>query len=395
MKYNFDNIVDRSGTDSMKWEHISMFYPKAQDDVLSMWVADMDFACAPQILDAIKQRTDRQILGYSHSSNEQFLDAVQGWFSRRFNWTVDKESIVYAPGIVPALGFLANILAEEGEGILIQRPVYYPFTRMIEKNNRKLVNNPLRYQNGDWFMDLDDLENKIVSENVKAIFFCSPHNPTGRVWTVTELEGFLSICKRHNLWVVSDEIHFDLIRKGIKHTPLELIDPSYKHRIITCTAPSKSFNLAGVQLSNIVINDEEMRNNWHEFMHGRFGLGDPNAFALVACQAAYNEAESWLNQVNEYIDGNFNFIREFINENNLKMRLVGGEGTYLAWIDMRAYNLTDEQLTELVLEKANIALDDGYIFGEEGTGFQRINVACPRSRVVQCMNSLKAAFSGL
>lgn len=392
MKYDFNQITDRSGTDSLKWEHINMYFPDARKDVLSMWVADMDFACAPPILDAIHRRLDRQILGYSHASNESYLRSVTGWFKRRFDWEVAKENIVYAPGIVPALGFLANILAEEGEGIVIQRPIYYPFTRMIEKNNRELVNSPLSYNNGEWTMDLVDLEDKFKQNYVKAIFFCSPHNPTGRVWSVAELEEFVALCKKYNIWIVSDEIHFDLIRKGVVHTPLEKIDPSYKHRIITCTAPSKSFNLAGIQISNIIINDSKMRERWQAFMHGRFGLGDPNAFALVACQAAYDESEEWLNQVNEYIDENFKFIERYIIENNLKMKLVGGEGTYLAWIDMREYRLSNEALQNLVLTKANIALDDGYIFGEEGSGFQRINVACPRSRIEQCMVSLHAAL---
>lgn len=395
MKYDFDTIIDRNGTDSLKWENINLFFPEAHENVLSMWVADMDFACAPQILRAIEKRLGRQILGYSHASNEEFLKSVTGWFFRRFNWEVAKDSIVYAPGIVPALGFLANMLVEEGEGIVIQRPVYYPFTRMVEKNNRKLVNNPLKYENNEWTMDLEDLEEKFKHENVKAIFFCSPHNPTGRVWTTIELEAFVALCKKYDIWIVSDEIHFDLIRKGIIHTPLEKIDPSYKHKIITCTAPSKTFNLAGIQISNIIINDEKMRHAWHEFMHGKFGLGDPNAFALVACQAAYDEAEDWLNQVNEYIDGNFTFIANFIEERGLKIKLSGGEGTYLAWLDMRDYALTDEELKNIVLKKANIALDDGYIFGEEGSGFQRINVACPLSRVEQCMTALEEALKEL
>ncbi len=395
MKYNFDKVVDRKGTDSIKWEKVSQFVPDASEDVLPLWVADMDFPCSPVIIDAIKKRADKQIFGYCHSSNDAFLNSVTAWFARRFDWSVPQESIVYSPGIVPALGFLTNILTKENENIVVQRPVYHPFSSIIENNNRRLVNNALHYENGDYTMDLDDLEDKFKLRATTTIFFCSPHNPSGRVWSVEELTAFVALCKKYDICIISDEIHSDLVRKDLAHTPLEKIDPSYKHKIITCTSPSKSFNLAGLQISNIIIHDESLRVLWNEFAGGRFGMGHPNAFALTACQVAYNEAEDWLDQVNVYIDANFDYIARFLREKLPQIKLIDRQGTYLAWLDMNAYKLSNEALRLKIVKEANLAFNDGYIFGEEGSGFQRINLACPRSLVEKCMISLEQVFSAL
>ncbi|SDR35024.1 MalY/PatB family protein [Pseudovibrio sp. Tun.PSC04-5.I4] len=395
MTYDLDRIVDRTGTDSIKWEYIERNFPDAKPDTLSMWVADMDFACAPAIVTAIKDRADKEIFGYNYATSEAYSESVVGWFKRRFDWDVEQEKLAYSPGIIPALNFLVNILCNEGEGVIIQRPVYYPFTRIIEENKRKLVNNSLLYVDGSYEMDFVDLEQQLKDPNNKILMFCSPQNPTGRVWTKEELSRVIALCKENDVWIISDEIHFDLVKKGIVHTPLEMIDPSYKDKIITCTAPSKSFNLAGLQISNIIIHDEALRTEWKQFTHMQLGIEGPNSFAMAATQAAYNDGEEWLDEVNAYIDNNFNYMEAFVKEHLPKVKMVEREGTYLAWLDFRGYGLTEDALRLLMIKEANLTLDDGFIFGAEGTGFQRFNLACPNSFVVRCMASIQKAVSTL
>lgn len=388
-KYNFDEIIERVGTDSIKWEYTHKFVKGAPEDALPLWVADMDFQCSEPILDALYKRVDQKIFGYSYHGSDEYYNAVLGWFKRRFDWTVDKENVFYSPGVVPAIGFLINILTEEGDGVIIQRPVYYPFTEKIEKNNRRVVNNRLKYDDGQYSIDFDDLEKKLMDKTNKVLILCSPHNPIGRVWRADELEHIAMLCKKYDKWIISDEIHCDIVRKGIKHTPLEKICPEYKDRIITCTAPSKTFNLAGMQLSNIIINDKDVQTRWNNITGDRFGLQIPNPFAIVATIAAYNDSEDWLDELLDYIDSNFNYVYDFINTHMPKAKIVKSEGTYLAWIDFSPYNIDYKHMEELMFNKGKVVLDEGYIFGDEGKGFERINVACPRSILERCMVAVK------
>ena len=379
MVYDFDTFVSRDQTNSVKWEFMQMFEPKATPETIPMWVADMDFPCAQPILEALHKRVDRAIFGYSSHHTSEYYQAVCGWFQRRFNWNVDSVSIVFSPGVVPAIGYLINLLTEPGDGVIIQPPVYYPFKSKIEVYGRKVVNNPLLYQSGTYSMDYEDLELKAKDPKNKLLILCSPHNPVGRVWSKEELQTLGDICFQHNVFIISDEIHFDLVRKGVIHTPLEKLFPKQKERIITTTAPSKTFNLAGLQLANIIIHDPEIRDKWYAYVRDRLSINGPNALSIVAAQAAYTHGEEWLEAVLAYLDENIKFLQSFLAKHLPKVKLVPLEGTYLAWLDFTAYGFPQEELVRRIVHEAKVLLEDGTLFGEEGKGFMRMNIATTRS----------------
>lgn len=390
MKYDFDEIIDRKGTNSIKWECMTYNIEGSDEDTLPLWIADMDFACAQPIIDALHERVDRMIFGYSTFNSENYYKAVTGWFAKRFKWKVEHEDIFFSPGVVPALGALIRILTKEGEGVIIQRPVYYPFTNMIENNNRVIVNNTLINKNGKYFIDFDDLEEKAKKQSNRMMILCSPHNPVGRVWTEEELKKIGEICIKNDVFLISDEIHSDLIRKEKKHVPIAKIFNN--ENIITCTSPSKTFNLAGLQMSNIIITNDEIKDKWNKEVYDKLGLMGANPFGIVATQTAYEEGEEWLEQVLDYIDENLKFVDTYLKENMPKAKYIIPDGTYLAWIDLRGYDHNYKELKELMVKNAKLALDDGYIFGKEGEGFERINVACPRSILISCLDKMKSVL---
>lgn len=392
MKYNFDEVVDRRGTYSCKLEAMPEGAP---EDALSVWVADMDFACAEPIIKALHERIDRRIFGYTIYDNQDLKNAVTGWFKRRYDWEIEKEDVFFSPGVVPALAFLLQALTGEGDGIIIQRPVYYPFTNKINGNNRKIYNSSLIYENGDYRMDYEDLEKKFADDAVKGMILCSPHNPVGRVWTLDELRKLVDIAKKYNKWIISDEIHMDLTRKGIVHTPLLKAAPEYADHIVVCTAPSKTFNLAGMQLSNIVIPNKEWQKKWLEVIDDAFSVSMANPFGIAATIAAYNEGEEWLDQLRDYLDENIRYVKEFVKENLPKASVTAVEGTYLIWLDLNGYEKDPKKLEKLMQQTAKIAFDEGYIFGEEGSGFERINAAMPKKNLEDCMNRIKMALDTL
>ncbi len=392
MKYDFDEVVDRKGTYSCKLDQMPEGAPA---DALSVWVADMDFACAEPIIKALHERIDRKIFGYTIYDNEDLKNAVTGWFKRRYDWEVAKEDVFFSPGVVPALAFLLQALTGEGEGIIIQRPVYYPFTNKINGNNRKIYNSSLIYENGDYRMDFDDLEKKFADEAVKGMILCSPHNPVGRVWTVDELGRLVDIARKYGKWIISDEIHMDLTRKGVVHTPLLKVANGYEDHIVVCTAPSKTFNLAGMQLSNIVIPNKEWQKKWLGVIDDAFSVSMANPFGIAATIAAYNEGEEWLDQLRDYLDENIRYVKEFVKEQLPKASVTAVEGTYLIWLDLNAYERDPKKLEKLMQETARIAFDEGYIFGEEGNGFERINAAMPKRNLEDCMNRIKKALDTL
>lgn len=394
-KYNFDKVIDRKGTSCVKWDFKSRCSPKATENGLPFWIADMDFECAPPIIDALHKRIDHKIFGYSSSDTKEYKDAVCNWYKRRFDYEINRDSIFHSPGIVPAVAFLTRILTQEGDGIIIQKPVYYPFEAKVTNNNRRIVNNSLKLENGSYTIDFKDLEEKAKDESTKVFILCNPHNPVGRVWKKEELENIVDICKKNNLWIIADEIHSDIIRKGQKHTVLETVAPEYKDRIITCIAPSKTFNLAGMQLSNIIIHDKGMQEKWMIEIRDKFNVYAPNPFGIVSTIAAYNECEDWVDELNEYLDGNIEYIDKYLKENLPKVKLIPTEGTYLAWLDFREYGLSETELEDLMMTKAEVLFDEGYIFGEEGKGFERINVACPRVLLEECMDRIYKVFKQL
>ena len=389
MKYSFDEMIDRSGTYAAK---LDMMPAGNVPDALSVWVADMDFACAQPILDALNKRIDKKIFGYTLYDNKDLSEATIGWFKRNYDWDVDAADIFYSPGVVPAIAFLLNILSNEGDGIIIQRPVYYPFSNKILGSKRKICNNALIYDEGGYRMDYADLERQFADPGVKGMVLCSPHNPAGRVWTEEELRQVVDIAKKYNKWIISDEIHMDLTRKGIKHIPLTKVAPDYAEQIVVCTAPSKTFNMAGMQLSNIVIYNKEWQQKWTDLVEGTYSVNMANPFGIAATIAAYNEGEEWLDQLRDYLDENIEVARKYLAEHLPKARMALAEATYLIWIDLNAYESDPVKLEQIMQKKAKIAFDEGYIFGEEGNGFERINIAMPRARVFECLERMTAAL---
>lgn len=390
MKYNFDEIIDRTGTSATKMESLPKGCP---DDALPLWVADMDFACAEPILKALHERIDKKIFGYTMYDTDECLGAVLNWYKKRYGWEEQKENLFFCGGIVSAYAVLLNLLTKEGEGVVIQRPIYYPFTMKANSNGRQIVDSPLIYADGNYTIDFDDLDKKMAEPNNKVLVFCSPHNPAGRVWTEEEIRKVVDICKKYDKWIICDEIHCDLLRCGMTFHPILKVALDYADRIAVCTAPSKTFNLAGMKTSNIVIHNKELQAAWKELIGGKLSMNGAGTLGLTAMIAAYNEGEEWLEQLKEYLDGNFAYIDAFLKEHLPKAHMVPSEGTYLAWIDFNGYVDGDaEKLEEIMQKKARVALDEGYIFGDAGRGFERINIATPRSVVEDCMDRILKAF---
>ncbi len=386
--YHFDQIIDRTGTGSLKYD-FSEEFGKGKD-VLPMWVADMDFQTAPEILEALTRRVRHGIFGYTESKDAYFR-AVQGWYAEHFQWEVHKSWLVKTPGVVFALAMAVRAFAEEGEGVLIQQPVYYPFGKVITGNGRKLVNNSLKLQNGHYEVDFEDFERKIAEEKVKLFLLCSPHNPVGRVWKEWELRRMGDLCRKYHVLVVSDEIHSDFVWQDHRHRVFASLSPEYEEMTVTCTAPSKTFNLAGLQVSNIFIPNRELRERFRREI-GAVGYEEINTLGLLACQTAYESGAAWLLEVKKYIWDNFLFLKEFLARELPEVHVFNPEGTYLVWLDFREYGLSEEELEKRMVEKARLWLDRGAMFGKEGEGFERINIACPRETLKKALVQLKNVF---
>ena len=391
MKYSFDEITDRSGTHSIKYDII----PEDQrKEMLSLWVADMDFSCAEPILSALQERTGRRIFGYTSYDNPENKAAVTGWFHRRHHWDIPAEDIFFSHGVVAAFSVLINILSTPGDGIVIQPPVYYPFRSKIEANGRKAVNNPLLLKGGHYEIDFEDLDLKMSDPHNKGLLFCSPHNPIGRLWTEEELKRIAAVCRRYDKWIIADEIHCDLLRIGAEHHPMLKVCSDYADRIIACTAPTKTFNMAGLGISNIIIPNKEYQSLWRHFACERLSLEDCSPLSLAAQEAAYNHCEDWLDALRIYLDGNIDFTEQYLKETLPKARMIHPDATYLVWIDFRAYCSDPAALEQLMRRKARVMLDEGYIFGEGGEGFERINIATPRSILSECLARIASALNG-
>ena len=386
---DLDNVIDRSNTDSEKWNFNREIF--GVDDVLPMWVADMDFAAPPAVSEALIARAEHPIYGYSRPDDE-YYDAVIGWMKRRQHWEIKKEWIMYSPGIVTAINLFIQTYSNPGDKVIIQPPVYHPFAHAVRNNGRQIVNNPLRLKDGKYSMDYEDLEQKADDPRVKMIILCNPHNPVGRVWTQDELVQLGGICLKRNIIIVSDEIHSDFIYKGYQHTPFASITPEFEQGSIVCNAPSKTFNLAGLQVSNIIIPNEFLRNAFHTALVND-SIEGPNCFAIPALKAAYRHGEAWLNAVMDYVAANYHFLKEYVRENLPQIKVLQMEGTYLAWMDFSALGMTPEEEKEFLLKKAKVALNGGTMFGVEGQGFQRMNIVCPRSILKEGLDRIKKAVS--
>jgi len=385
--YDFDKVIERRGSACIK--HDGYAHRGKSEDMVSLWVADMDFETAPAICAALKKRCDHGIYGYT-MADDAYFEAVQGWYQRRFNYSVQKDWIVNSPGIVFALNCAIRSFTKTGDAVLIQRPVYYPFSMAIEGNGRTLINSPLVYKDNAYTINFTDFEHQIVSNKVKLFILCNPHNPVGRVWTRDELTAMGDICLKHNVTVIADEIHSDFVHKGT-HIMFASIKPEFEQIAVTCTSPSKTFNLAGLQISNMFIANEALREAFKTEM-STTGYGEPNIFGLTAVKAAYTEGEDWLEALLVYIRQNAQRINQYLAEHLPKVRMIELEGTYLVWLDFSAYALSEDELENRIQNKAKLWLDGGTMFGPEGVQFQRVNIACPWSILEKALANLKAAF---
>lgn len=390
-QYDFDQLVDRRNTNSLKYDFAVERGRPA--DVLPLWVADMDFRAPQPVLDALHRSVDHGIFGYSEVKSG-YYDAVSGWFADRFQWQTRPEWLVKTPGVVYALAMAVRALTRPGDSVLIQPPVYYPFYSVIRDNDRQIIENELVYRDGRYVIDFEDFERKITGQNVKLFLLCSPHNPVGRVWTLAELRRLGEICKAHGVLVVSDEIHCDFAFEEHPHHIFLNAVPELVDQAIVCTAPSKTFNLAGLQVSNIWIPNENMRQRFIREID-RTSYSQLNTLGLVACQAAYAAGGEWLAQCRQYLRANLDYLRIFLAERIPQIRLVEPDGTYFAWLDCSGLNLCSRELDAFVANRAKLWLDAGHIFGENAGQFQRVVLACPRQTLHQALEQLEEAVSEL
>lgn len=386
---DFDTVIDRKGTRSLKYDFaVRRGKPK---DVLPLWVADMDFQTSSYITDALEDMVKHGVFGYSESE-EHYFEAVQNWMERHYNWHVKESWMTKTPGIVFALAMAVKAYTQENDAVLIQPPVYYPFKEVVEDNHRRLVNNTLVLGgDGTYTIDYEDFEKKVIEENVKLFILCNPHNPVGRVWTKEELERLGDICLKHGVFVVSDEIHADFVF-GRKHTVFSEVKEAYRDISMICTSPSKTFNIAGLQISNIFISNPGKATAFRRQVAAA-GYSQVGLPGLVACEAAYRHGDEWLEGVLAYIKTNAEFTRAYLQEHLPRVKMTKLEGTYLVWLDFRDYGLTDKELDEKILNQAGLWLDSGAVFGKCGEGFQRINIACPRKTLQQALDRLIDVFA--
>lgn len=391
MKYDFDAVVDRTGTNCLKYDFA--VERGRQADVLPLWVADMDFPTAQPIVERLQKAVAHGIFGYSEPKTP-YYEAVASWYDKHFAWRPEEKWLVKTPGIVYALAVAVQTFTKPGESVLIQQPVYYPFSEVITDNGRNLVSSDLVYHNGHYEIDFEDFERKIVENQVSLFLLCSPHNPVGRVWSKKELKRLGEICLAHHVLVISDEIHADFTYPGYHHTIFASIDPDFAQNCIICTAPSKTFNLAGLQVSNLWIPNGSLR---RQFRHGiaATGYSQLNCLGLTACQSAYEEGEEWYEQLKDYLYENLQFVDRFLQKELPEIKLIQPEGTYLIWLDCSALRLSADELDDLIEKKAKLWLDSGKIFGKTGEGFQRINIACPRATLEQALLQLRDAVRDL
>ena len=382
---NFDEIVNRKETDCLKYDFaVRRGMP---EDVLPLWVADMDFKTTSYVEDAVVERTKHGIFGYTESK-EEYFQAVAGWMRRHHNWEIRPEWLIKTPGVVFALAMAVKAFTEKGDSVLIQQPVYYPFSEVIRDNGRVVVSNDLYLgEDNRYHIDLADFEKKIVEQHVKLFLLCSPHNPTGRVFTKEELTAMGDLCVKHGVKVISDEIHNDFVFRG-EHTVFATVKTEYEEISVSCTSPSKTFNLASMLISNIFIPNRELRKCFQHEMDAA-GISQLSALGLVAAKAAYEQGDEWYEQMMSYVRENIRYVKEYVNEKLPGVTVIDGEGTYLMWLDFRGTGLDPEELDRRIIYEAKLWLDSGKNFGHTGAGFQRINVAAPREIITECLERIR------
>jgi len=387
MTYQFDEQFERKGTLSLKWDLAESLF--GDPDVLPLWVADMDFRCPPAIIETVKQRAELGMYGYTIRTHE-YLDAITSWFSRRHHWQIQPEWLTDTPGVVPALGIAIQVLSKPGDQVILQSPVYNPFYDVIRKNGRQVAQNPLLLRNGRYEMDYEHLES-LMRDGAKLLLLCSPHNPGGRVWDREELERLGRLCEQYDVRIISDEIHCDLILADKKHIPFATLSETIAERTVTCLAPSKTFNMPGLNSSFTCISNPEMKRLFDEQVQ-TLAVGGVSFFGPPATIAAYNESEDWLEALLNYVRGNMGYAISFIKDQMPLLNPIVSEGTYLLWVDCRKLGLNTDALKQLMYQEAKIAFNEGSLYGEQGTGFLRINLACPRPLLSKALDQFKGAI---
>jgi len=384
--YDFDEITERRGTNSCKWDEVKA------DNVLPMWVADMDFKSPPEVIAALEKRVRHGVFGYA-GCWDNWYEVLIGWMKKRYGWDARREWIDNSPSVVASLSMLVRAYTHPGDQVIIQTPVYSPFYTAVRSNGCQLVKNPLVLEDNKYRMDLASLKSRITSR-VKAMILCSPHNPGGRVWSPAELKELGEFCLEHDIIVISDEIHCDLIFPGYRHSVFAAISPEFEQNSVIVNAPSKTFNIAGIQAASTIIPNQKLRTAYRHVLSSN-GMDMPNVFAITAMEAAYTYGEAWLDELMIYIQDNYFLVKNFIEERIPQIKVIESEGTFLVWLDCRELGLEDQELKRFVQEKARLVLSPGDIFGEEGKGFQRINIGCPRSLVREALQRLEKAVKDL
>ncbi len=388
MKYNFNEKIDRSNNHSAKWEEMGNKF--ISNDLWPMWIADMDLKTAPVIIDAMREKLEQGIFGYVYRPASYYQSAAD-WIERRFDYKIDPKTLINSPGVVPTLSILVRLMTKANEKVLIQSPVYYPFSAVVRENERELVVNELvKDETGYYTIDFEDFEKKVSDEKVTLFIMCSPHNPVGRVWKREELQKMSELCLKYNVRVIADEIWRDIVMPGHKHIPAASLSKEIEHNTITCFSPTKTFNIAGLQASFATLPREEEWKMLDEEL-GRLDVKRNSPFSLVGFEAAYTKGEEWLEELLIHLDGNMDYVVNFVKERIPEVKVRKSEGTYLMWLDFSGLGMTKEELSMFMQKEAKIALDDGFWFGENGAGFERMNIACPRYMVEEGMNRIENA----
>ncbi|HBL33616.1 MAG TPA: cystathionine beta-lyase [Porphyromonadaceae bacterium] len=387
MKYNFDEFVDRSHTDTVKSGRLKQLF--GREDLIPLWVADMDFLCPPAVTEALKERVEHGLFGYTMPS-QAYYDSILGWLKRRHQWKVKQEYLTYVPGVVKAFAFAMDVFTQKGDGVIIQPPVYHPFRLVTQALGRKVIHNPLLLQDGRYRIDFDGLERLLKTTDCKMLLFCNPHNPGGRVWSPDELKKLAALCHAYRVLVVSDEIHGDMAFPGYRHTPFATVSPEAEQNSITLMAPSKTFNIAGIVSSFAVVPNPKIRQLYFDYLGAR-ELNDGTVFAYTATRAAYEQGDEWLKEMMQYVEQNVSLVDGFFKEHIPQIKVMIPQASFLVWLDCRELGLTQKELVDLFVNKARLALNDGTMFGREGEGFMRMNVGTPRSVIETALNNLKKA----
>jgi cystathionine beta-lyase len=398
MKYNFDLKCDRSNTNCVKWDAVKDMF--GRDDVIPMWVADMDFPAARPIVAALKKRAAHEFYGYTKPGQE-LIDAIVNRMQRKFNWKIRPEWIVFTPGVIPALSAAVRAVTRPGDEIILQEPVYFPFFSVVTQNGCKIINNALKFDGKRYSMDLRDLENKfrpaasshMTHSRAKAIIFCNPQNPIGRLWTKAETARMGEIVIRNGGIVISDEIHCEILYKGYRHTPFAAISEEFAQNSVVCMAPSKTFNLAGLHASCIIIPNKKLRDSFSDQLAAI--VPGPNVFGLIAMEAAFRDGDEWLGQMLDYLDGNLKITMDYFAKRIPKIKVIKPQGTYLLWLDCRGLCLDNQALSTFMREQARVGFDDGFLFGAAGSGFERMNIACPRVILLEALSRIEQAVNSL